>query len=73
VLRQAGVPHALRDRVGQRTTFFTIADVAERLNVCERTVRRWIDFGLLRVHRFGRTVRISEADLAAFLATHRAA
>ena len=50
------------------TTFFTIAEVAERLNVCERTVRRWIAFGLLPVHRFGRTVRISEADLAAFLA-----
>ena len=53
------------------TTFFTIAEVAERLNVCERTVRRWTAFGLLPVHRFGRTIRISEADLAAFLATHR--
>ena len=24
--------------------FHTIREVAERLNVCERTVRRWIDF-----------------------------
>ena len=54
------------------STFFTVADIAERLDVCERTVRRWIDEGLLRVHRFGRTVRIAEADLAAFLAMHRA-
>ena len=54
-----------------RTAFFTIAELAERLNVCERTVRRWIALGLLPVHRFGRTVRISQADLAAFLATHR--
>jgi excisionase family DNA binding protein len=50
-----------------------IAEVAERLNVCERTVRRWIAAGLLPVHRFGRTVRISEADLAAFLALRREA
>ena len=58
VRRQAGVPHALRDGDGQRTTFFTIADVAERLQVCERNVRRWIASGPLRVHRFGRTIRI---------------
>jgi excisionase family DNA binding protein len=69
VRRQAGVPHALRDRDGQRTTFFTIADVAERLNVCERTV--WIDSKSLPAHRPGRLVRISQADLATFLATHR--
>jgi excisionase family DNA binding protein len=58
---------------GWRTTFFTIAEVAERLNVCERTVRPWIAAELLPVHRFGRTVRISEADLAAFLALRREA
>jgi excisionase family DNA binding protein len=51
--------------------FFTIADVAERLNVCERTVRRWIASKSLPAHRPGRLVRISNADLAAFLATHR--
>jgi hypothetical protein len=49
--QQAGVPHALRHRDEQRTTYFTIASVAERLNVCERTVRRWIALGLLRVPR----------------------
>lgn len=52
--------------------FHTIREVAERLNVATRTVRRWIASGVLGVHRIGRTVRISEADLAAFLATHRA-
>jgi excisionase family DNA binding protein len=63
--------HAVRDRDGQRTTFVTITEVAERLNVCERTVRRWIDSKALPAHRLGRLVRISQADLAAFLATHR--
>jgi excisionase family DNA binding protein len=52
--------------------FLSICDVAECLNVTTRTVRRWIASGLLRVHRFGGTVRILEADFAAFLAAHRA-
>jgi excisionase family DNA binding protein len=52
--------------------FYTIAEVADLLEVSSRTVRRWINAGLLKVHRFGRSVRIAEADLHAFLAVHRA-
>ncbi len=51
--------------------FFTISDVAERLRVSARTVRRWIDGGHLPVHRVGGIVRIAESDLRAFLALHR--
>ena len=51
--------------------FFTIEQVAERLDVSPRTVRRWITAGALPVHRFGRLVRVSETDLAAFLALNR--
>ena len=69
--RRAGVPHALHQRDRQRTSFFTIADVAARLDVCERTVRRWIKAGALPVHRIGGLVRISEADFVAFLALRR--
>ena len=69
--RHAGSARALRDGDGPGTIFFTIPEVAERLNVCERTVRRWIESGALRAHRFGRLVRISQTDLAAFLAAHR--
>jgi excisionase family DNA binding protein len=58
-------------RDGRRATFFTVADVAVRLNVCERTIRRWIAAGTLPVHRFGRLVRVSETDLVAFLALNR--
>jgi len=53
--------------------FNTIADVAARLDVCERTVRRWIKAGALPVHRIGGLVRISETDFAAFLALRREA
>jgi excisionase family DNA binding protein len=51
--------------------FFTIAEVAERLCVSTRTVRRWIEAGDLIAHRPGRVVRIAESDLRAFLALHR--
>jgi len=51
--------------------FFTIEEVAESVGVCERTVRRWIENGLLVAHRFNRVVRISEADFQACQAAHR--
>jgi excisionase family DNA binding protein len=73
VRQQAGLPHALQDRDRQHATFIAIVDVAARLDVCERTVRRWIKAGALPVHRIGALVRISEADFAAFLALRREA
>ena len=51
--------------------FLTIAEVAERLRVSTRTVRRWIDVGYLVAHRVGGVVRIAESDLRVFLALHR--
>jgi excisionase family DNA binding protein len=51
--------------------FFKIQEIADRLVVSTRTVRRWIHDGLLIAHRFHGVVRISEADFAAFLAARR--
>jgi excisionase family DNA binding protein len=51
--------------------FFTIAEVAERLRVSIRTIRRWIESGDLIAHRRGGIVRVAESDLRAFLAIHR--
>jgi excisionase family DNA binding protein len=51
--------------------FFTIAEVAERLHVNSRTVRRWISADYLVVHRVGGVVRVATTDLQAFLALHR--
>jgi excisionase family DNA binding protein len=62
---------AHRHHRGNQLNFFTIADVAERLHVSARTVRRWIEAGDLVVHRVGGIVRIAEADFRAFLALHR--
>ena len=46
---------------------FTVAEVANMLNVSTRTVRRWIDAKELDVHRLGHVIRISPADYHAFL------
>ena len=51
--------------------FSTITEIAERIHVNARTVRRWIKAHELIVHRVGSVVRISERDLRAFLALHR--
>lgn len=59
---------ALRTNV---PTFLTVAELAERLGVCTRTIRRWIDGGKLHAHRFGRQVRVSEEDAAVLVAAAR--
>ena len=51
--------------------FFTISEVAERLGVATRTVRRWIKSGDLVAHHFGTALRNAESDLKAFIARHR--
>ncbi|HQT75168.1 MAG TPA: helix-turn-helix domain-containing protein [Acidiphilium sp.] len=57
--------HAPNDRM------MPLRDVAEILDVSIATLRRRIAEGALRVHRIGRTIRISEADLGAFLTANR--
>ncbi|TDW31404.1 helix-turn-helix domain-containing protein [Cryobacterium psychrophilum] len=45
---------------------YSLPDVAERLDVSLKTVRRMIDAGELKIfrpHRNGRTVRVSERSL----------
>ena len=48
-------------------TYFTVDEVAESLGVCTRSVRRWIASGELVAHWLGRSVRIAESELKAFL------
>jgi excisionase family DNA binding protein len=50
---------------------FSIAKVATQLDVSQKTVRRLIDQRQLPVCRVGRLMRISEADLIAFIARSR--
>jgi excisionase family DNA binding protein len=59
------------DRPKSPMKFYTIEQIANFIEVSTRTVRRWIQEGLLVAHRINGLVRISEADFQAFLATHR--
>lgn len=51
--------------------FYSVAQVAERAGLAQRTIRRMIDAGQLPIHRLGRSIRVSEDDLTAFLCVRR--
>jgi len=50
----------------------SIATIAKRLSVSERTVRRWIENGDIPAYKFNAAVRIKERDLTAFIEQRRA-
>lgn len=51
--------------------FLSVAEVAERLGVAEKTVRRKIAANDLAAHRVGKLIRVSERVLTAYLARAR--
>jgi excisionase family DNA binding protein len=50
---------------------YSIPEVADAVGVSTKTVRRWIKAGALPAHRLGKQIRISQPDLAAFIAQSR--
>ena len=46
--------------------FYSVHEIAEQLDVSERTIRRWVIAGELIAHRFGRQLRVSAEDLKTF-------
>jgi excisionase family DNA binding protein len=59
----AAVHDAVPPTVG---TLYTTDEVAKLLRVSQRTVQVWIRDGALTAIRYGRLLRIRQADLAAF-------
>lgn len=51
--------------------FLSVAEVAESLGLCERTVKRRIESGELAAHKFGQKWKIKEADLQDYIARSR--
>lgn len=47
--------------------YLTVKQVASMLQVREETVRSWIKYGELAYIRLGRSIRIADSDLNAFL------
>lgn len=58
--------------VSQAQWLLTIDEVAARLALHHRTVRRLIESGDLRVVRIGRAVRVQENELERFIAEREA-
>jgi excisionase family DNA binding protein len=56
---------------GAGRTFHSIPQVAEHLQVSDKTIRRWIKSGDLITHRFGHQWRISRTDLENFIKMRR--
>ncbi len=56
------------DMAQQRPRFVTVAEVAELMRVSTMTVYRLIKAGDLPAVRFGKSYRIDEADVDAYLA-----
>lgn len=46
---------------------YSVKDVAQQCDLSEKTIRRHIEAGRLRVQRAGHSIRILHADLLAFL------
>ena len=46
---------------------FTTSEVAEKLNLSEKTIRNLIESGELEAHKFGRVFRISEEQFNDFI------
>ena len=55
-------------KVQQRPRFMTVAEVAELMRVSTMTVYRLIKSGELPAVRFGKSYRIDETDVDAYLA-----
>jgi excisionase family DNA binding protein len=56
---------------GGHLRLLTTADVAQRLQVNQKTVRNWIKRGDLKAILYGRLVRIRPSDLDDFIARWR--
>jgi excisionase family DNA binding protein len=67
-------PHNRSDKAAQtpeQPPLQSISTIAQRLDVSEKSVRRYIERGLLRAYKIGGQIRIAEEDLMAFLASCR--
>ena len=56
---------------GPERSFRTVNQISETLQVCVRTVRRWLAGKNLRSHQFGGMSRVAAADLIVFITNAR--
>lgn len=54
---------AEKEPITENESMVTRKQASEKLNVCGMTLHRWEKKGLIKGHRWGRTVRYYESDL----------
>ncbi len=57
----------MADNGASRTTFLTVAEVADMLRVSRMTVYRWVHAGDMPAVRFGRSFRVPATAIEAFM------
>jgi len=57
----------MADSGANRTTFLTVAEVADLVRVSRMTVYRWIHSGELPAVRFGRSFRVPQQAVETFM------
>ena len=68
--RGSSVVRYARDQVPDftRETYWTVAELAQRLRLNQQTLRNWIDQGSLPAVRIGRRVRVLNSDFERLVA-----
>lgn len=61
----------MADPSGRDIVWLSTQEAAARLGVVVRTLYRFIDNGELTAYKFGRVIRLQEADVDAFIAASR--
>jgi excisionase family DNA binding protein len=56
---------------GDDSTWLSTQEAARRMGITPRTLYRFIDEGQLPAYRFGRVIRLREADVDAFIQASR--
>lgn len=57
----------MADNGASRTTFLTVAEVADMLRVSRMTVYRWVHAGDMPAVRFGRSFRVPATAVESFM------
>lgn len=64
-------PRGMLRRMTEQIRWLSTKEAAERLGITPRTLYRFIDEGSLPAYRFGRVIRLQEAEVLAFIDTCR--
>lgn len=59
------------ERSIETVDLYTLTQIASKARVSDKTIRRLVDRGEIKIHRIGTQIRVSEDDWRAYLARSR--